>query len=154
MASNAHWQFKRSPDGEIYGEGTYAAPWQGLNSQDPAIYLDPSESPALSNTWLRNKYILSAPPFVPVFPGPDGKNAPLGQTSFTDANGVVHTLAWTSKGLWQLNTQQPPQRPWQFLGGDALAANIQWLTVRSPISSTTPTERRSCRVGTASRSAR
>jgi hypothetical protein len=107
-----------------YQEITYAAPWKGLNSRDPAIYLDPAESPALSNVWLRNKYILSAPPFSPLFAGPDGKNPVLGQTSFTDANGAVHTCSWSVRGLFQLNTGQPAQSPWSFLGGAGLQGNV------------------------------
>lgn len=107
-----------------YNEITYAAPWKGLNSRDPAIYLDAAESPALSNILLRNKYIQSAPAFSPVFPGPDAVNPQLGQTSFTDANGSVHTVAWTVRGLFQLNTAQSPQRPWTFLGGEGLQAGV------------------------------
>jgi hypothetical protein len=109
-----------------YIELPYGPPYKGLNSQAPAIFLDPSESPAMSNVWLRNQEIRSAPPFRFLFPGPEKTNPSLGETSFMDANNTIHTCAFTSTGLWQLATTNSVfgQNPWQFVGTPTLSQGI------------------------------
>jgi hypothetical protein len=97
--------------------------WKGLNSKTPPLFLSPLEAAAMSNIWLRNQEIRSIPPFVQVFPGPDPNNATLGQISFQDSNGTIHTCSFTSFGLYQLgpyNAISSPN-PWTFVGGPSLA---------------------------------
>jgi hypothetical protein len=100
--------------------------WKGLNNKTPAIFLTQLEAAAMSNIWLRNQEIRSTPPFILAFPGPNTSNATLGQTSFMDANGTIHTCAFTSDGIWQLNpyntTFVPP--PWTFVGGPNLTQGV------------------------------
>src|ERR1700689_1215672 len=93
--------------------------WKGLNSKTPPLFLTPLEAAQMSNVWLRNQEIRSIPPFNLVFPGPDPNNATLGQTSFQDSNGTLHTCAFTSFGLWQLGpfNSIPVPNPWRFFVG-------------------------------------
>jgi hypothetical protein len=80
----------------------------------------------MSNVWLRNQEIRSIPPFIAPFIGPEQTNPTLGQQSFMDANGTIHTCAFTSSGLWQLATFNSifGQRVWQFVGSPALVNGV------------------------------
>jgi hypothetical protein len=103
---------------------SYGGSYKGLNTETPAIYLDPSESPAVTNMWFRNRELRSRPTFPQVFLGPEQQNRPLGQTSFTDTNNTIHTCSFTSRGLWQLNPFNgiPSRSPWSYIGGGILNA--------------------------------
>lgn len=106
--------------------GPYGGSYKGLNTQSPAIFLDPAETPSMSNFWFRNKELRSSPAFEPLFLGPEPKNAPLGQNSFIDTNGVIHTVGFGVQGLYQLgfHNQDPTKSPWQFLGGKSLQVGV------------------------------
>jgi hypothetical protein len=80
----------------------------------------------MSNVWLRNQEIRSAPTFGVMFRGPESNNPPLGQASFMDANNTNHTCSFTTTGLWQLNFRNnvPGQNPWTFVGGPSLTTGI------------------------------
>jgi hypothetical protein len=109
-----------------YFELQYGGSYKGLNVQTPEIYLDPAETPATKNFWFRNNELRSTPPFVQVFLGPEKQSPVLGQSSFMDGNGTIHTCAFTTRGLWQLSPFNgfSAQNPWQFIGGGSLAAGI------------------------------
>lgn len=96
--------------------------YKGLNSRTPPIFLNELEASAMSNVWLRNQEIRSMPPFSLVFPGPDPNGATLGETSFLDGNGTIHTCSFTASGLWQLQpfNLNPATNPWTFVGGPTL----------------------------------
>ena len=95
--------------------------WKGLNVQQPANVIDDKASPYLKNFWLRNSEIRSCPPFVTVFPAPEKTNPPLGIGSFTDQNNVIHTVCFTSRGLFQLNSVRlPGVSPWYPISGQPL----------------------------------
>jgi hypothetical protein len=114
---------KIQPDGSF--EIEYVGPYGGLHVQAPENLIAPSYSPSTRNFMFRNAELRSRPAFLLKFPAPDPLNPVLGQTSFLDVNSVFHTVAFTSRGLWQLAPAgQPPgsQGPWQFLGGPSLAA--------------------------------
>jgi hypothetical protein len=100
--------------------------WKGLNSRTPPIFLDKLEAASLSNVWLRNQEIRSAPPFITAFGGPDPNGPTLGEISFFDANSVVHTCSFTKAGIWQLqqNRQNPVTNPWVFIGNPPLFQGI------------------------------
>lgn len=106
-----------SQDNWVYG---------GLNSRTPSMFLNPLEAAAMSNIWLRNQEIRSSHPFNLVFPGPAGSNPSLGQISFLDANGVQHTCAFTSSGLYQLSpfNSVTNANPWLFVGGSVLFTGV------------------------------
>lgn len=100
--------------------------WRGLNGDTPPIFLDAMDSAAMSNIWLRNQEIRSIPPFNLLFPGPNPIISTLGTTSFLDANGTIHTCAFTSDGIWQLSPYNSvvTQNPWTFVGGPGLVAGV------------------------------
>jgi hypothetical protein len=116
-----------------YIEITYPDPkaeekskYKGLNSKYPPIFIDSSEAAAMSNVWLRNDEIRSAPAFSQVFAGPEQVNPCLGTTSFQDANGQIHTCAFTSRGLFQLNPNNgnPGIPAWTFVGTPTLTPGV------------------------------
>jgi hypothetical protein len=110
-----------------YFEGpNYGAAWKGLQVQTPEIYLDVNETPRVSNFWFRDNELRSTPPFAKIFSGPELKNPCLGTNSFMDANGVIHTVSFTSNGLFQLSPFNliASQNPWVALGGSPLTATL------------------------------
>jgi hypothetical protein len=118
--------------------------YKGLNSRYPPIWIDPSEAAAMSNIWLRNSEIRSAPPWQLIFASMERNNPCLGTTSFMDANNQLHTCGFNSRGLWQLNptNANPGMVPWTFVGPPALStgapvsyrtfANILYYTNGAP----------------------
>lgn len=58
--------------------------------------------------------------------GPDGKNPVIGGNSFMDANGVIHTVWFTSNGAFQLNpfNSIPSQSPFTAIGGSPLTPGL------------------------------
>jgi hypothetical protein len=100
----------------------YGGAYAGLDVQTPEIFLDSSATPSTNNFWFRNKELRSTPPFVKIFPGPDGNNPPLGQNTFRDTNGQLHTCSFTTRGLFQLNATNTPAgvNPWTLVGTSAL----------------------------------
>lgn len=120
----------------------YSGPYTGLHTQAPESLIPDSASPSMSGVQLRNAELRSMPAFVLKFISPDGGPF-VGQFSFFDANAVGHTVAWTSRGLWQLSANNPPpQQPWSILGGPAINpaipmsyrafANVLYYTNGSP----------------------
>jgi hypothetical protein len=112
--------------GRYFESPTYGQQWKGLQVQTPEIYLDVNETPRVSNFWFRDNELRSTPPFAKVFGGPELKNPVLGTNSFTDVNGVIHTVAFTTTGLFQLSPFNliPSQNPWVALGGSSLSAGL------------------------------
>lgn len=105
--------------------------WKGLNVQQPPNVIDPAASPSLKNIWLRNSEIRSAPPFVKFFNAPEKTNPPLGIGSFNDQNNVIHTVSWTTRGLWQLAANRTVSKnPWAYIASNALtpASPVAWQT--------------------------
>jgi len=116
-----------------YFEIAYQGPYKGLDVQLPEILLDPAETPKCSNFWLRNAELRSTPPFAQIFLGPDAHDPPLGQDSFLDANGNIHTCAYTANlGLWQLSpfNGYSAQNPWALIGTPGVSASVP---VTSPL---------------------
>jgi hypothetical protein len=108
-----------SQSGAFEIEYTFAPPL-GLHVQAPENLIPDTASPSMSGVQLRNSELRSMPPFVLKFPSPDPINPFLGQFSFIDLNAVAHTVAWTSRGLWQLAGNNPPlASSWSILGGPA-----------------------------------
>jgi hypothetical protein len=107
-----------------YFEITYIANGlTGLHVQAPEISIPDTATPFTSGFMFRNAELRSMPVFQLEYPGTDTKNEALGQTTFYDANLVAHTVAFTTRGLWQLApTGTPPGSlaPWAILGGPAL----------------------------------
>jgi uncharacterized membrane protein YgcG len=110
---------------------TYCGPYSGLHVQAPETLIPDSASPSMSGVQLRNAELRSMPVFALKFAAPDAINPFLGQYSFLDANSVAHTVAWTSRGTWQLaQNNPPPLQPWSYLGGPALT-NLNPISYRS-----------------------
>lgn len=119
-----------------YFEQTYVANpvWRGLNTQQPATIIDPGFSPYLKNIWLRNSAISSTPPFLKFFDAPQKNNQALGIGSFNDQNNVIHTVSWTTRGLWQLAANRfAGVNPWAYINGQPLLSGIPvaWQTFAS-----------------------
>lgn len=110
----------------------YGGSYLGLDVQTPGIYLDPAATPSTSNFWFRNKELRSTPPFVKMFPGPDGTNPPLGQGTFRDSNGQLHTCSFTSRGCFQLGPVSTPPgvNPWTLVGSSPLQQGVP-MAIRS-----------------------
>ena len=100
--------------------------WQGLDVQNPADLIARSASPSFSNFTLRNAALTSRPPFVKVFQPPQLNEESLGAGSFIDLNGVTHSFAFTTLGLWQLEQTNniPNKNPWTFIGQPQLIPGI------------------------------
>jgi hypothetical protein len=110
------------PPDDVQSGWNYA----GLNSRTPPIFLNQLEAAKMSNVWLRNQEIRSMHPFSLLFPGPDPNSPTLGDLSFQDGNGVIHTCSFTKSGLYQLNpfNNVQTQNPWTFVGGPVLFQGV------------------------------
>ncbi len=114
-------------DRDGYFEITYSGPFTGLHVQAPEILIPDTATPFTSGFMFRNAELRSAPVFQLEFPGTDQTNLGLGQTTFNDVNGIAHTVAFTTRGLWQLAPAGTPpgsSQPWAILGGPALLVGI------------------------------
>lgn len=100
----------------------YGGSYAGIDVQNPSIFSDPSATPYTANFWFRNKELRSCPPFAKILLGPDGNNPMLGQNSFRDGNGQLHTCAFTNRGLFQLNANNNPPgvNQWTLVGTSPL----------------------------------
>jgi hypothetical protein len=95
----------------------------GLNVQQPETEIPDTATPAANNFQTRNKELRSRPAFTLKFLGMDPINPALGIFSFLDVNSVQHTVAWNTRGLWQLAPSGLPPgalTPWFQLGGPNL----------------------------------
>ena len=105
-----------------YFEITYQGPFKGVNTALPEDVIGKEYSPYINNFILKNGELRTRPNqngnIIP--PPPDGKVIDI-ITSFMDANTVVHTVAVTSTGLWQLNSNwwtnpKSSKKAWQLVG--------------------------------------
>lgn len=107
--------------GKNYFEIVYQGPYKGVNVALPEDVIGRDYSPFVTNFILKNGEIRTRPKQHNVLPPtPDGKAINV-ITSFLDANNVVHTIAVTGTGLWQLNRNWPNNprsstRSWQLVG--------------------------------------
>jgi hypothetical protein len=95
----------------------------GLNVQEPETEIPDNATPFANNFQVRNRELRSRPAFMQQFAGMDNINPSLGVFSFTDVNGVTHTVGWNTRGLWQLAPAGLPPgalSPWSILGGPNL----------------------------------
>jgi hypothetical protein len=100
-----------------YFEVSYNGPYGGLHVQAPPILLADNYSPATTNFMFRNQAITSRPNFTAALPAPPGGQV-LGFGSFSDSNNTLHSYAFTSLGLWQM--QVVNNQVWQLIGGPKL----------------------------------
>jgi hypothetical protein len=110
-------------DADGYFELTYQSPFTGLHVQAPETLIPDTATPFTSGFMFRNAELRSAPVFALEFPGTDTNNIGLGQTTFNDVNFIAHTVAFTTRGLWQLAPLGTPPgslAPWAILGGPGL----------------------------------
>jgi hypothetical protein len=86
----------------------------------PETDISPQASPFISNCFLKDQEIRSRPRLITLFPAPpDGTNT-LALVSFIDVNAVVHTVAITRLGIYQLSSNWPTMiqsytNPWLVL---------------------------------------
>src|SRR5258708_37052022 len=105
-----------------YFEITYQGPFKGVNTALPEDVIGKEYSPYINNFILKNGELRTRPNqngnIIP--PPPDGRVVNI-ITSFLDSNNVVHTVAVTGTGLWQLNAnwyKNPvnSKKQWQLVG--------------------------------------
>lgn len=118
-----------------YFEIVYNGPFKGVNTALPEDVIEKPYSPLLSNFILKNGEIRSRVIQNNILPSTPDNYAINLLTSFQDANNVIHTVAVTSFGLWQLNrtwNKNPTtsNRTWQLVAQDKyqLSPNIPVAT--------------------------
>lgn len=103
--------------GSGYFEIKYTGPWKGLDVMQPEFLIDPASTPFSNNMLLRNSELRSRFRQNPGLPALAG-NVPINLIdTFLDANGVVHTVAVSRAGLFQLNRtwKKNPNTAWNML---------------------------------------
>lgn len=105
-----------------YFEIKYNGPYKGMHSTLPEDIIGKEYSPFMENIILKNGEIRPRPRINSnLIPGtPDGLPI-LVITSFQDSNNVVHTVAVTGTGLWQLNPHwnignPTAKKTWNLIG--------------------------------------
>ncbi len=84
-------------------EVTYKGAWKGVDVSLPETDIDPAASPFINNFLIRHGELRSRFS-CPVFcVAPPDNTSVLGLTSFIDYNGLVHTVALTQLGVYQLS---------------------------------------------------
>ena len=105
-----------------YFEIVYQGPFKGVNTSLPEDIIGKEYSPYINNFILKNGELRTRPNqnnnVLP--PPPDNRIVNI-ITSFMDANNVLHTVAVTGTGLWQLNAnwyKNPvtSKKAWQLVG--------------------------------------
>lgn len=101
---------------QIKSDGSFSVEYEGfsggLNVEEPETLISDKESPAFNNFMLRNKELRSRPKLT-AFPSAGIGNSVLGQTTFLDANGTYHLVAWAGGTLYQYN---PTLLDWPTVG--------------------------------------
>ena len=84
-------------------ELVYKGLWKGVDTSMPETDIDPSATPFCQNFVLRKGEIRTRPELQNLALAPPDNTAVLGLTSFIDSNSVVHTVAITQLGFYQLS---------------------------------------------------
>lgn len=84
-------------------ELVYKGPWKGIDVSLPETDIDPSSSPFINNFILRRGELRSRFALKNLCLAPPDQTDVLGLTSFVDMNGLVHTVAITQLGVYQLS---------------------------------------------------
>lgn len=96
-----------NPNNPTNFEVVYNGPWKGIDVSMPENFIPKEATPNCQNFIMKNGELRTRPKIYPYIPGPPD-NSPISMfDTFIDANNIVHTVAITSTGLWQLN------RNWQ-----------------------------------------
>lgn len=101
-----------------YFELDYEPPWKGTNVDVPENKIDRAETPFSTNWIPRGGELRTRPKQSAFIPGLPDNSQPTGVTSFQDSNNVVHTIAVSTTGLWQLNPAWliNPLQAWNLIG--------------------------------------
>lgn len=84
-------------------ELVYKGLWKGVDTSLPETDIDPAASPFINNFILRKGEIRSRFRLDNFCLAPPDNTPVLGLTSFIDSNGLVHTIAITQLGVYQLS---------------------------------------------------
>jgi len=100
-------------------ELTYKGLWKGVDTSLPETDIDPAASPFINNFILRKGEIRTRFACKNICLAPPDQTPVLGLTSFVDANNLVHTVAITQLGVYQLsyafsgpNYKSSGRNPW------------------------------------------
>lgn len=105
-----------------YFEIKFKGPFKGINSEVPEDLMGKEYSPFMTNMILKNGEIRPRPRQYNLLPGTPDMKPILVITSFMDSNNVLHTVAVTATGLWQLNSNWSKEVPitsdltWNLVG--------------------------------------
>src|SRR5258708_7951103 len=104
-----------------YFEIVYQGPLKGVNTSLPEDVISKEYSPFMNNFILKNGEIRTRPRQNRIVSGTPDKKPILTLQSFQDQNNIVHTVAVTGSGLWQLNRNWnigtiTAKKKWQLVG--------------------------------------
>jgi hypothetical protein len=89
---------------DSYFELTYEPPWKGINVDLPENKIDRAYTP-FANNWIpRGGELRTRPRLAQLIPGLLDGSQPTALSAFADANNTIHTVAVSTTGLWQLNS--------------------------------------------------
>lgn len=94
--------------------------YKGVDLSVPETDIDTASTPFVDNMILRRGELRSRYPFTPTMPAPNDGTATRGLTCFFDINAVMHTVAITRLGIYQLSNNWQSivaggQNPWLIL---------------------------------------
>jgi hypothetical protein len=94
--------------------------YKGVDVSIPETDIDAASTPFVNNVILRKGEIKSRYRMSPLFPAPQDGTATLGFSCFFDINAVMHTVAITRLGIYQLSFNWPSmvaanKNPWLIL---------------------------------------
>lgn len=112
---------------DSYFERIYDAPWNGVDVSVPENKVDDHSTPNATNWILRGGELRTRPKQYSLIPGLPDKSQPTAVCSFQDSNNVVHTIAVSTTGLWQLNSNWAvnPSKAWSLVGRFASPYPVQ-----------------------------
>lgn len=93
---------------------------KGVDVSIPETDITPDSTPFVNNVILRNGEIRSRYPLIPTMPAPNDGTATRALNCFFDINAVMHTVAITRRGIYQLSINwkdlvKAGQNPWLIL---------------------------------------
>jgi len=103
---------------DTYFELTYEPPWKGIHVDLPDNKIPGNYTPSATNWIPRSGELRTRPRLSQLIANlPDGSQ-PTGINSFTDSNNITHTIAVSTTGLWQLNSnwRQFKGKEWSLVG--------------------------------------
>ena len=102
---------------QTYFEQVYDGPWKGINVAMPENKIEKSYTPFATNWVPRGGELRSRMRLKKFIPGLPDNSIIRGLSSFVDQNNVVHTVAISQSGVYQLNSnwRKFPGKEWSLV---------------------------------------